>query len=167
MHQFIIPIVILIFWLLINILIINIYKQNKIMKYSFLIFFVFAFAAIIFYDTDVINQLLYYLIRYFYYPSYDAFIFTVLLMIIVVVLSLFNYRLSSKMRVINCAFGIIILVSYIIFLILGIDVLEYKELYSKNSLICLRLVSRSFMIWLSIIGFTKYYDYFFRKESYK
>ena len=159
MSEFIIPIVILIFWLLINIFIINNYKQNKIIHYSFLVFFVFAFSMIIFADTYVINQLLYYIIKYFYYPSYDFFIFTVLLMMLVVIFSIFNNKLDNKMRIINCSFGFISLVGYIIFALVDIDVMIYKDLYTGVPLYCLRLVSRSFLVWLSIIGFIKCYKF--------
>ena len=86
-------------------------------------------------------------------------------MLIVMGISILNGKISKKIRIINCVFGFISLVAYIIFLMLNIDTNVYLELYSNMSIICLRLVTRSFCIWLLIIGFSKYYHYFSEMEE--
>lgn len=164
MNNFIFPLIIFIYFVLVTILIINIHEKNKVIKRASLLFFAFVFIAIIFYDETVLEQVIYYLLRYIYYPSYDVYVFTVLFMVLVFIYSVFNNELSNKIRVFNYAFCGIALVSYIIFLILKVDVSLYKELYSHSSLICLRAVSRGFLIWIFSMFIVKYYKYFVRKD---
>lgn len=164
MNNLIFPLIIFIYFILVIILIINNHERNKIIKSISMLFFVFSFLCIVFYDETVLEQLLYYIIKFIYFPSYHIYVFTVLFMIIVFIYSVFNNKLNEKIRVFNYAFCGMALVSYILFLILKVDVLVYKNLYSGASLICLRLVSRGFLIWLISLLFVKYYKYFMWKE---
>lgn len=164
MNKFIFPLVIFIFFVLVIILIINIHERNKIVKRACVLFFTLCFIAITFYDETVLDQFIYYIIKYIYYPSYHIYIFTILFMILVFIYSVFSEFISNKMRVFNYAFGGMAIVSYIIFLLSNVNVGIYKSLYSGTSLICLRVVSRGFVIWITTILFIKYYEYFMRKE---
>lgn len=164
MNNLIFPLIIFIYFILIVILIINIHERNKIVKRASILFFALSFIAIVFYDETILEQLLYYIIKYIYFPSYDIYVFTVLFMILVFIYSVFNNNLSNKIRVFNYGFCGIALVSYILFLLLNVDILVYKNLYSGVPLICLRLASRGFIIWLISLLFVKYYKYFLWKE---
>ena len=164
MNSLIFPLIIFVYFILVTILIINIHEKNKIIKKASILFFALVFIAIVFYDETVLDQLIYYILKYIYYPSYHIYVFTVLFMVLVFIYSVFDNKLSDELKVFNYAFCGIALVSYIIFLILKVDVFVYKSLYSGASLICLRAVSRGFLIWfISLLG-VKYYKYFVRKD---
>lgn len=164
MNNLIFPLVIFIYFVLVVILIINLHEKNEIIKKASLLFFAFTFIAITLYDDSVVDKLLYYLLKYIYYPSYHIYMFTVLFMILVFIYSVFNNKLSNRIRVFNYAFCGIAIVSYIFFLLYKTDTFVYKDLYSGGSLICLRAVSRGFTIWASVTLMTKYYHYFVRKD---
>ena len=160
MNKFIFPLIIFIYFILVVILIINIHEKNKIIKRASILFFSLSFVAIIFYDQTVLEQLIYYILKYIYYPSYQIYVFTVLFMLLVFIYSVFSNKLSNKMRVFNYAFCSISIVSYILFLLSDVDVNIYKNLYTGTSLICMRAVSRGFVIWLVSSLYVKYYKYF-------
>jgi len=164
MNNLIFPLVIFVYFILVVILIINIHEKNKVVKKASILFFALTFIAIVFYDATFLDQLIYYILKYIYFPSYHIYVFTVLFMILVFIYSVFNNNLSNKIRVFNYAFCSISLVSYLLFLILNIDVLSYRSLYSGASLICLRAVSRGFLIWGVSQLFIKYYKYFMWKD---
>ncbi len=164
MNKLIFPLVIFIYFVLVTILIINIHERNTIIKRACVLFFAFVFVAIAFYDTIVVDKLIYYILVYIYYPSYYVYVFTVLFMILVFIYSVFNTSLSNNVRVFNYAFCSISLVSYIFILLLKIDISVYKNLYTGTSLICLRAVTRGFLIWSFCVLMYKYYNSFMRKE---
>lgn len=163
MNSLIFPLIVFIYFILVVILIINIHERNEVIKKISILFFSFVFIAIVFYDETVLEQFLYYFIKFLCFPSYYVYVFTVLFMVLVFIYSVFNSKLSNRIRIFNYAFCGMALVSYIIFLILNIDTSIYKELYEGSSLICLRLVSRGFVIWVSSLLIVKYYKYFVRK----
>ena len=113
MNKFIFPLIIFIYFILVVILIINIHEKNKIIKRASILFFSLSFVAIIFYDQTVLEQLIYYILKYIYYPSYQIYVFTVLFMLLVFIYSVFSNKLSNKMRVFNYAFVVFQL--YLIF----------------------------------------------------
>ena len=76
MNGLIFPLVVFIYFILVTILIINIHEHNKVIKRASILFFSLAFIAIIFYDETVLDKLLYYIIKFIYYPSYYTYIFT-------------------------------------------------------------------------------------------
>ena len=160
MNGLIFPLVVFIYFILVTILIINIHEHNKVIKRASILFFSLAFIAIIFYDETVLDKLLYYIIKFIYYPSYYTYIFTVLFMVLVFIYTIFNNNINNKIKVFNFGICGISLVSYIIFLILKVDLSLYGALYTGGSLICLRLVTRGFAIWLSVVLLNKYYKYF-------
>lgn len=160
MNKVILPLIIIIYLILITILIINLYKKNKYIKYSYLFFFLFTFTIIFCYDLTILDEILYHIIKYIYYPTYYSCVLTILFMIIMFIYTIINKKLSNKEKIINYVFGGLVVISYIIFLTLNIDILEYKLLYSSYSLLCLRLITRSFTIWLIIKGIIKYYNIF-------
>lgn len=163
MNNLIFPLVIFIYFVLVTILIINIHERNSVIKKACILFFAFVFIAITFYDDSIVDKFLYYLLKYIYYPEYHIYMFTVLFMILVFIYSVFNNKLSNGIRVFNYTFCGISLVSYIFFVVLKVDILSYKELYSGGSLICLRAVSRGFLIWITVMLLLKYYNYFAKK----
>ena len=164
MSNLIFPLVIFIYFILVTILIINIHERNQIIKKASILFFALTFVVITFYDETVLEQFIYYILRYIYYPSYYIYMFTILFMVLVFIYSVFNNQLNNKIRVFNYGICSSMIVSYIIFLILNVDVSIYKSLYSGASLICLRLVSRGFIIWLIVTLSVKYYNYFVRRD---
>lgn len=164
MNKVILPLIIMIYLIIFTILIINLYKKNKYIKYTYLLFFLLMFTIIFCSDLTILDEILYYIIKYIYYPTYYSCILTILIMIIISIYTLINKKQSNKEKIINYVFSGLIFISYIIFLTLNINILEYKLLYTGYSLLCLRLITRSFGIWLIIIGIIKYYRFFGIKE---
>ena len=80
--------------------------------------------------------------------------------LVILLYSVFNDKLPNKMRIINYVFASWIIIDYIIFILLKLDVTSYIDLYTDTSLICLRLVTRGFLLWiLTIINMKVYYSY--------
>ena len=72
--------------------------------------------------------------------------------------------MKSKIRIINYVFASFIFVAYIVFMLLDIDINSYNALYDGDSLLCLRYISRTFILW-GIVGLIMKYFYFFMKKS--
>lgn len=163
MNKIIFPLVIAVFSIFLIILIINTQKNNNLIKHLFVIFFLFSLIAILVYEESFVDQVLYYIIQYIYYPTYFSCILSLLIGVILFIYTLLNNKLSYSYRIFNYGIFVSIFVSYIVFLIIGVDILDLKSLYTGGSLICLRLISRSLIIWLIFTLLIKYYNYFVKR----
>ena len=68
------------------------------------------------------------------------------------------------MRMINYIYASWIIVAYIIFILLRLDVTSYTELYSGTGLTCLRFITRGFLVWVVTLVCMKVY-YFYMKDN--
>ena len=80
--------------------------------------------------------------------------------LIILLYSVYNDKLTNKQRIINYVFASWIIIDYIIFILLKLDVTSYNELYTGTSLTCLRFVTRGFLIWIVVLIISKvWYHY--------
>ena len=156
-----------IYFVLLIILVLNMEDKSKIIKNSFLLFMVSLVAALFFVNELVMDYILSAIIRYFYFPSFTSIIVTLLLTMVVLVYNIFDDEKKDKVRIINYVFACYIFVSYVIFMFLEVDINSYNALYEGNSLLCLRYISRTFMLWIIVNVLYRYFYYFLKKDESK
>ena len=156
--------VFIIYSILLFILVFNMHKKNNIIKYGSIILFVILLIVLIFSNESIVNTLLTSLVSYIYFPSFTSYVITMVLTLGVLVYSIFNENLCDKVRIINYVFSSLMIVSYVIFLLLEVDVLSYNMLYDGESLLCIRYTTRTFTLWVIIISVIKYFQYFLKKR---
>lgn len=154
-----------VYFVLLVILVLNMEDKSKVIKNSFLLFIVSLVVALFFVNELVMDYILSVIIRFFYFPSFTAIIVTLLLTMIVFIYSIFDDEMKEKTRIINYIFASYIFVSFVIFMLLEIDVNSYNALYEGDSLLCLRYISRTFILWIIVNVLTKYFYYFLKKDE--
>lgn len=154
-----------VYFVLLVILVLNIEDKSKIIKNSFLIFMVSLVVALFFVNELIMDYIVSAIIRFFYFPSFASIIVTLLLTMIVLIYSIFDDEMKDKTRIINYIFASYIFVSYVVFMLLEIDVNSYTALYEGDSLLCLRYISRTFILWIVVNVLTKYFYYFLKKDE--
>ena len=160
-----ITIAILTYFVLFIILVLNMEDKSKIIKNSFLIFMISLITALFFVNELVMDYILSMIIKYFYFPSFIAIVATLILTMIIFVDSIFDDEMERKKRIVNYIFASFIFISYIIFMFLDVDINSYNALYQGDSLTCLRYISRTFMLWILVNIFIKYFHYFLHQEK--
>ena len=160
-----ISIAIMVYFILVIILVLNMEDRSKIIKNSFLAFMVSLIVALFFVNELVMDYIISVIIRYFYFPSFTAIIVTLILTMIIFINNIFDDEIKDRRRIINYVFSSFIFVAYIIFMIQEIDINSPIALYQGNSLKCLRYISRTFILWMMVNVFIKYFYYFTKKEK--
>ena len=93
--------VFLIYSVLLFILVVNMHKKNKVIKYGFIILFITLVIILMLSNEVIINTLLRSMINYLYFPSFTSYIVTVTLSLCILVYSIFNEKLPDKIRIIK------------------------------------------------------------------
>ena len=122
------------------------------------------FIALFFVNEIVMDYIISIIIRYLYFPTFASIITTLIISMIMFIANIYNDKKNDKIRIINYIFACFIIVFFVIFSFLNVDVNSYNALYSGDSLMCLRYISRTFTIWVIVITFTKYFSYFSKKD---
>lgn len=155
---------VMVYFVLLIILVLNMDDKSKVIKNSFLLFLisllVFLFSA----NELVMDYIISIIIRYFYFPTFASIMATIILSMIIFINSIYDDEMKDKLRIINYIFASFIFISFIIFMLLNIDINSYNALYTGNSLRCLRYISRTFTIWIVVIILFKYFYYFGKKD---
>ena len=129
--------------------------KNKIIKLMFLLFSVIYFIFIIILDSNFIYQFLKAIITYIWYPNYLIYVIVNLISIIILIISFFRKEKNIILNIITYLLFSICLASYLIFLNYDIDPTLYSSLYQTKSLLLMRIVTISFMIWILITIFIR------------
>ncbi len=143
------------------ILVININRKNKIIKHGFIIVLLLLLLMLTVSNNSIVDNILKMLVYYWYYPSFSLYLTLLFLALFFFIYNIFNDELGVKFRIINFTFASLIIISYIVFMLLNINTYSYTELYSDNSLTCLRYMTRTSFIWICFL--ITYYLY--RKYS--
>ena len=162
--KWIISISLAVYFVLLIILVLNMEDKSKIIKNSFLLFIISLVVALFFVNELIMDYIISIIIKFIYFPSFAAVIAVLLIAMGVFIICIFNDEISDKVRIINYIFASYIFVSYIIFMFLEVDVNSYNALYDGNSLLCLRYISRTSILWLVTNIVIKYFSYFLRKK---
>lgn len=151
----------LIFYLVfLMLLVTNLNKKNKIVKRIFAVLIIIFLGILLRSNESVLDSVLAIIVRYIYFPSFSTFMLIVLGSLIILLYSVNNDKLPNNMRIVNYVFASWIIIDYIIFILLKLDVTSYIELYSGTSLTCLRFVTRGFTLWIAVLIIMKvYYRY--------
>ena len=151
----------LIFYLVfLMLLVTNLNKNNKVVKGIFAGLIIIFLAILMRSNETVLDSVLALVVRYIYFPSFATFMLIVLGSLVILLYSVYTDKIPKKMRMVNYVFASWIIIDYIIFILLKLDVTSYIELYSGTSLICLRFVSRGFIVWVLVLIIMKlYYHY--------
>ncbi len=160
----IIALSIMVYFILFIILVLNITDKSKIIKYSFTLFMLILIVSLFLVNEIVMDYIISVIIRYIYFPSFSSILATIMITIFIFIYNIFREDKSDKERIINYIFASLILIAYVIFTFLNIDINSYNALYSNDSLICLRYISRCFIIWMIHLLVIKYFKYFIKKE---
>lgn len=162
----IIALSIMTYFVLFIILVLNITDKSKIIKYSFVLFMIILIVSLFLVNEIVMDYIISTVIRYLYFPTFSSVLATVMISIFIFLYNIFREEKSDKERIINYIFASLILIAYVIFTFLNIDINSYNDLYSDNSLVCLRYISRCFSIWMIVLLTIKYFKYFIKKEAW-
>ena len=162
-----ITIAIMVYFVLFIILLLNMEDKSKIIKNSFLVFMVSLVVALFFVNELVMDYILSMIIKYFYFPSFIAVVATLIITMILFINSIFDDEMEHKRRLINYIFASFIFISYIIFMFLDIDINSYNALYDGDSLKRKKYISRTFMLWMVVNIFIKYFHYFLVEDKKK
>ena len=163
MTKLLVAITIMVAFVLLVILVLNMEEKSKIIRIGFVSFISVFLISVFFINEIVMDYLLSIIIRFYYFPTFSSII-----LIIFITASMFLYNLKSvhledKYRITNFIFAFLIIIGYVIFMIMNVDVNSYNELYNGTSLKCLRYISRTFILWMIVLASIKYYKYFFRR----
>ena len=160
-----ISISIMVYFILLIILILNMEDKSKIIRNSFLVFMVALVTALFFVNELVMDYIISVIIRYFYYPTFASIILTLIVSIAIFVSNILDDEMNDKKRIINYIFSCFIFVAYIIFMSLDVDINSSTALYQGDSIVALRYISRTFIIWMIVRVLIKYFYYFLKKEN--
>lgn len=165
--KLIIALSIMVYFVLLIILVLNITDKSKIIKYSFAMFMSTLVVSLFFVNEIVVDYIISIIVRYLYFPTFSSIIATVMISIFIFIYNIFKENKPDKERIINYIFASLIIIVYVIFNFQNIDVSSYNALYSENSLICLRYISRCFTIWVIISLIIRYFKFFKRRVLWK
>ena len=164
MIKTIIALAIIVYYILLIVLVININEKSKVIKYSFLACVLALMSMVFIVNELIMDYLISFIIKYIYFPPFEMIIATVMCTLIVYVYNIFKDELNNQNRIINYIFASYIIISFIIFMIQNVDIYSYNDLYSDNSLICLRYISRTFLLWIVVNAVIKYFRYFMKRK---
>lgn len=156
---------VMIYFVLLIILVLNIEEKSKIIKNSFLVFMIALVTGFFFVNELVMDYIVSIIIRYFYYPTFASIIITLIFTMVIFINNIFDDEIHDKKRIINYIFASFIFVSYVILMLQDIDINSSISLYQGDNLICLRCISRTFIIWQLVNVLIKYFAYFLKKEN--
>jgi hypothetical protein len=122
-------------------------------------------TALFFVNELVMDYIISIIIRYFYYPTFTSIIITLILTMIIFINNIYDDEFKDKRRIVNYIFASFIFISYIIFMFLDVDINSPNALYDGNSLLCLRYISRTFILWMIVNVLIKYFYYFLKKDD--
>ena len=163
--KIIIALSIVVYFILFIILVLNITDKSKIIKYSFVIFMISLIIYLFFVNELIMDYIISIIIRYLYFPTFSSILATIMISIFIFLYNIFREEKADKERILNYIFASLILIAYVIFTFLNIDINSYNSLYSDNSLLCLRYISRCFTIWMIFLLIIKYFKYFIKRED--
>ncbi len=155
---------IMVYFTLLIILVLNLEEKSKVIKNSFLLFMVILLVAFLFTNELIMDYLISIIIRFLHFPTFASIILIIFITMIVFIYNIFNDNINDKKRIINYCFASFIIIGYIIFMLLEVNINSYNNLYTGNSLICLRYITRTFTLWMITSIMIKYFSYFFRKR---
>jgi hypothetical protein len=144
----------------IMVLVFNLHKKSKIIKAVFATLILVFVALLLQYNDSVLDSVLSLVVRYLYFPSFATFMVIIFGSLGILFYSIFNEKLTINTRIINFVFASWIVIVYLIFVLLRLDVTSYLSLYTGTSLICLRFVSRGFLLWIVVLTSIRFFHYF-------
>lgn len=136
-------------------LLFNYKLKKKSINYLFLIFSLVYLIIIILLDDEFVYQFLRSVITYIWYPNYLIFVIVILFSIIILMITILNNQKNRLLSIISYLLFSICLSCYIIFISLDIDPTLYSSIYQENSLILMRTVTISLLIWILIQIYVK------------
>ncbi len=163
--KYAISISIMVYFILSIILVLNMEDKSKIIKNSFLVFMIALITALFLVNELVMDYVASVVLRYIYFPTFASIIITLMIAIIMYIKNIFNDKINDKRRIVNYIFASFIIVAYVIFMLLNVDINSSTALYQGDSLNCLRYISRTFIIWMIVNALINYFSYFLRKSN--
>ena len=160
-----ISISIMVYFILLIILVLNMEDRSKIIKNSFLAFIATLVIALFIVNELVMDYIIGAIIRYIYFPTFSSIIVTLMIAMVLFVKNILDDKKDDKKRIINYIFASFIIIAYIIFMLLEIDINSSTLLYQGDSLNCLRYITRTFIIWMITNGLIQYYSKFLKNKS--
>lgn len=165
----------LIILLLFLFLVLNIKRNNKIVKWSFVISVIAFMSVIVVMNFDYaiysIDYLLKVIMKYIYFPSTVVYFLIVILSLVFILISNFS-KMPYYKRVLDISFFSIIYFLFFNFITVirqyKLDLADKVSLYSNNLVLSIVQISNLvFVIWIIVILFYKLYNYFKNKYDEK
>ncbi len=159
MFKVIITSSVMVYFTLLIILVLNLEDKSKVIKYSFLLLLISLLVAFFLTNELVMDYLISVIIKFLYYPSFATIIAIVFITMVLYIYNIFNDNIRDKRRIINYIFASYIIIGYIIFMLLDININSYNSLYEGDSLFCIRYITRTFTLWLIVDVSIRYLHY--------
>lgn len=130
------------------ILLMNLNIKSKLINILFLLYVIIFIILILFLDYSFVLNFLTSLITYIYYPNYLCFVISILFSSFIFIYTLIKKNIDKKIKVLNYIFFLIQFSSYIIYQRLDIDLNTLSSIYSLKSLVMIRIVTISSLIFI-------------------
>lgn len=159
--------------LLFLILVVNLKRDNKIVQLVTVGTYIgFIIGIVISYTTYVktcVDSFVKAVMNYIYFPSTIAYFFIILFVTVIMILTLYNKKISKFKKIFNFATFSIIYFFFMSFISLAtydmVDLMDITLLYENNVILSLVQISNLILVlWLLFTGFYHLYRYF--KEKY-
>lgn len=153
-----------IYGILALILIINLREKNNFIKNAFVILFSLLIITFLIYNQQIINAGISFFVRFVYFPTFDSYTLMMFLTLCILLYNILDEKVDNKFKVVNYVFSSLLIVCYVVFMTMKVDIFSYNSLYSSPSLVWLRISTRIFCIWLLILMLMKYCEGFKHKR---
>ena len=156
--KYVISLSIMVYFILYIILVLNLTDKSKVIKYSFITFMLVLVTSLFFINEIVMDYLISIVIRYIFFPTFSSILACVIISIILFLINIMREDINDNLKIINYTFASFIIIAYIIFLSLNININSFNDLYREDSLLCIRYISRTSIIWLIVNNGYRFYS---------
>lgn len=163
--KYVISLSIMVYFILYTILVLNLTDKSKIIKSSFITFMIILVMSAFIVNEIVMDYLISIIVRYIYFPTFSSILATVIISVVIFLSNIILEKKKDYERIVNYTFASFIIIAYIIFLSLDVNLDSYNSLYSESSLLCLRYISRTAIVWAIFNGVYNFYKYLNKKED--
>lgn len=152
-----------VYFIIFIILLLNIKYKNDIIRILFMVFVGFLVSIVTITNDSIMDFIIESIIRFIYFPSISAVLVITFIALICFMYSLYNFKLDKLIMIVNYLYSCLIFVCYINFTSLSINSDLYSSIYTGDSLILIRIMSISTIVWGLIIFIRKGLKYIFKR----
>lgn len=155
---------IFVYFVLFFILILNDKFKNNIIKYLFMLFVGIMIFIVTITNDNIMDYILRFFIRFIFFPDLASILVCVFVSLICFMYSILSGDIDRYCKIVNYIYSFFVFVSYINFIGLDVDSNLYNSIYSGYSLIFIRIISISTIVWVLVYFIRGLVNYFIKKR---